>query len=112
MTDTISMSVANTVFTPAASGISIENEYNGSAKREIEKKKPSPPVKLIRRNKTSILITTFNFLFIASKLVPDCHVNSSVRDKWYSKTYVVCMDLTPNVPNLRISSDISIVYIP
>jgi len=58
MTDTISMSVANTVCIPAASGISIENEYNGSAKREIEKKKPSPPVKLIiRRNKTSILIT-------------------------------------------------------
>jgi hypothetical protein len=64
------MSVANTVFIPAASGISIENEYNGSAKREIGRKKPSPPIK------------------------------------------VVCMDLTPNVPNLRTSSDIFIVYIP
>jgi hypothetical protein len=63
------MSVANAVCIPAASGISIENEYNGSAKREIEKKKPSPPVKLIirRRNKTSILINSFNFLCNASK---------------------------------------------
>jgi hypothetical protein len=49
MTDTISMSVANPVCTPAASGIRIVNEYNGSAKREIEKKKPSPPGNLIKR---------------------------------------------------------------
>jgi hypothetical protein len=62
------MSIANTVCTAAASGISIENEYNGSAKREIEKRKLSPPAKLIiRRNKTSILIITFNFVIIASK---------------------------------------------
>jgi hypothetical protein len=52
MTDTISISVANPVCTPAASGIRIVNECNGSAKREIEKKNPSAPGKLTeQRNK-------------------------------------------------------------
>jgi hypothetical protein len=46
MTDTINMSAAKPTCTPAATGIRNVNEYRGSAKREIEKKKLSPLGKL------------------------------------------------------------------
>jgi hypothetical protein len=39
MTDTINMSAAKPMCIPAANGIRSVNEYKGSAKREIEKKK-------------------------------------------------------------------------
>jgi hypothetical protein len=61
MTDTINMSVAKPLCNAAATGIRNVNEYRGSARREIEKKKMSPLGKLKQKG---MHIITYNRLFI------------------------------------------------
>jgi hypothetical protein len=62
MTDTINMSVAKPLCNTATTGIRNVNEYKGSARREIEKKKMSLLGKLKQKDMNIITYNRFFYL--------------------------------------------------